>query len=147
MREAKAKKAKAKKVDKPKKESKGLGDTVEKVTKATGIKKAVDKVFDAFGKDCGCDKRKEKLNKLFPYHRVPKLCMTKEQYQLWKATRAGIVGIRVSGKQLDVIAQMHSILWAHKYFRPCTCEPATWKQWIDDLDKIQSTYEKENVLS
>ena len=34
----------------------GLGDQVEKITKATGIKKAVDTVFDKLGKDCGCDK-------------------------------------------------------------------------------------------
>ncbi len=44
-------------------ESKGLGDTIEKFTKATGIKKAVEKIPG----DCGCKKRKQKLNKLFPY--------------------------------------------------------------------------------
>jgi len=43
--------------------SKGLGDTVEKFTKITGIKKVVEAITD----DCGCDKRKDKLNKLFPY--------------------------------------------------------------------------------
>ena len=43
--------------------SKGLGDTIEKITKATGIKKVVDLLTD----DCGCDKRKEKLNNKFPY--------------------------------------------------------------------------------
>ena len=48
-------------------ESKGLGDTVEKFTKATGIKKAVDVVSKAMGKDCGCKVRKDKLNKMFPY--------------------------------------------------------------------------------
>ena len=47
--------------------SKGLGDTIEKITKATGIKKVVDTVAKATGKDCGCNKRKEKLNKMFPY--------------------------------------------------------------------------------
>jgi hypothetical protein len=48
-------------------ESKGLGDSVEKFTKATGIKKVVDKVAKATGRDCGCKKRKEALNKAFPY--------------------------------------------------------------------------------
>ena len=49
-------------------QSKGLGDTVEKFTKATGIKKAVDVVSKAMGKkDCGCKGRKDKLNKMFPY--------------------------------------------------------------------------------
>ena len=47
--------------------SKGLGDTVEKITQITGIKKAVETVSKATGKDCGCNKRKEKLNKMFPY--------------------------------------------------------------------------------
>ena len=49
------------------KESRGLGDTVEKFTRATGLKKAVDVVSKAVGKDCGCKGRKDKLNKIFPY--------------------------------------------------------------------------------
>jgi|TARA_R100001594_G_scaffold140144_1_gene185107 hypothetical protein len=49
-------------------ESKGLGDTVEKVFHTLGVKKVVKKVNAAVGKkDCGCNKRKEKLNKWFPY--------------------------------------------------------------------------------
>ena len=52
-----------------KNKSKGLGDTVEKFTKATGIKSIVDAVNKARGvKDCGCGKRKETLNRLFPYN-------------------------------------------------------------------------------
>tara|TARA_R100000544_G_C2223615_1_gene59142 strand:+ start:40 stop:243 length:204 start_codon:yes stop_codon:yes gene_type:complete len=49
------------------KRSRGLGDTIERFTKATGIKKVVDAVAKATGKDCGCNKRKETLNKKFPY--------------------------------------------------------------------------------
>ncbi len=41
--------------------SKGLGDTVEKVFKATGIDKIAKFIL---GDDCKCDERKEKLNKL-----------------------------------------------------------------------------------
>lgn len=48
--------------------SKGLGDTIHKVTSATGIKKVVDKVSKATGKDCGCGKRRKALNELFPYN-------------------------------------------------------------------------------
>jgi hypothetical protein len=44
-------------------ESKGLGDSIEKFTKATGIKKLADKIPGG----CGCNKRKEKLNEIFPY--------------------------------------------------------------------------------
>ena len=49
---------------------KGLGDTIESITKATGIKKVVETVTKAAGvKDCGCGKRKDALNKLFPYNK------------------------------------------------------------------------------
>ena len=44
--------------------SKGFGDTVEKITKATGIKSLFDNVI---GANCNCKERKEKLNKKFPY--------------------------------------------------------------------------------
>ena len=47
--------------------SKGLGDTIEKVTKATGIKKVVEAVSVATGKDCGCKARRDALNRAFPY--------------------------------------------------------------------------------
>jgi len=44
-------------------ESKGLGDTIDKITKATGVKYLVEQIP---GK-CNCKKRKEFLNKAFPY--------------------------------------------------------------------------------
>lgn len=48
--------------------SKGLGDTIAKITEATGIDKLVDKVTDVLGiEDCGCAGRREALNNAFPY--------------------------------------------------------------------------------
>ncbi len=47
--------------------SKGLGDTIEKITTATGIKKVVETVAKATGKDCGCKERRDALNRAFPY--------------------------------------------------------------------------------
>jgi hypothetical protein len=49
--------------------NRGLGDTVEKITTVTGIRKVVDTVAKATGKDCGCNKRKEGLNRAFPYQK------------------------------------------------------------------------------
>ena len=50
--------------------SKGLGDSIEKFTKVTGIKNIVDQVNKLRGKkDCGCGKRKDTLNRLFPYNK------------------------------------------------------------------------------
>jgi len=45
--------------------SQGLGDSIEKITKATGIKQVVDKVTKG---GCGCNKRREALNEVFPYN-------------------------------------------------------------------------------
>jgi len=39
-----------------------LGDRIEQITTATGVKKVVEKVAKAAKKDCGCAKRKAALN-------------------------------------------------------------------------------------
>ena len=49
--------------------SRGLGDSIEKFTKATGIKSVVNKVSSAIGKDCGCDGRRDSLNRVVPYRK------------------------------------------------------------------------------
>ena len=47
--------------------SRGLGDSVEKFTKATGIKTVVDKVSKGLNIPCGCEGRRDALNIFFPY--------------------------------------------------------------------------------
>ena len=48
--------------------STGLGDTIEKFTKKTGIKKVIKVVTEKVGVEgCGCEDRKDTLNRLFPY--------------------------------------------------------------------------------
>ena len=49
--------------------SRGLGDSIHKFTKATGIKAVVDKVSKVTGKDCGCGQRRDALNRVFPFNR------------------------------------------------------------------------------
>ena len=46
-----------------KNKSKGLGDSIEKITEWTGLKKLTTYLF---GDDCGCEERKNKLNAMFP---------------------------------------------------------------------------------
>jgi hypothetical protein len=49
-------------------QSVGLGDTVAKITNTLGLDKVAETVAHAIGKDdCGCNKRRQKLNDLFPY--------------------------------------------------------------------------------
>ena len=55
---------------KPLKKLNGLGDAIEAVTTVTGIKAVTEAVSKATGKDCGCKKRRDKLNKQFPFNRA-----------------------------------------------------------------------------
>jgi hypothetical protein len=51
-------------------ESKGLGDTIAKITHATGLDVVAEKIAYAMGKeDCGCKRRQEILNDLVPYNK------------------------------------------------------------------------------
>ena len=47
--------------------SKGLGDSIEKFTTATGIKKVVDTVSKVTGKPCGCAEKRDSLNRKYPF--------------------------------------------------------------------------------
>jgi hypothetical protein len=48
--------------------SQGLGDDVAKLASAMRLDVAANKVAQAMGKkECGCKKRQEKLNQMFPY--------------------------------------------------------------------------------
>tara|TARA_R110000751_G_scaffold127126_7_gene229121 strand:+ start:790 stop:1239 length:450 start_codon:yes stop_codon:yes gene_type:complete len=67
------------------KDSKGLGDTIAKVAKATGLDKAAKFIA---GEDCGCDERKDVLNKLFKYEKPE--CLEEDEFNFikdWKALK------------------------------------------------------------
>lgn len=54
-------------------QSRGLGDTIQKITEYTGIKKLVEAVTEAAGiDDCGCEARRRALNEAFPYEQNKK---------------------------------------------------------------------------
>tara|TARA_R110000751_G_scaffold156116_2_gene261593 strand:- start:1530 stop:1703 length:174 start_codon:yes stop_codon:yes gene_type:complete len=50
--------------------SRGLGDSIAKITKVTGLDKVAQVMAKAAGKeDCGCNKRRDTLNRVFPYNK------------------------------------------------------------------------------
>ena len=49
--------------------SRGLGDDIKKITAATRLYKLAERIAELTTGDCGCNKRQEKLNKMFPYKR------------------------------------------------------------------------------
>ena len=51
-------------------ESRGLGDTIAKLTKFTYVDKLAKRLSKLAGKeDCGCERRRDKLNKMVPYNK------------------------------------------------------------------------------
>lgn len=49
-------------------DAEGLGDTIAYLTELLKIDRAVKSVTEALGiEDCGCERRKEQLNEIFPY--------------------------------------------------------------------------------
>lgn len=95
--------------------SKGLGDTIAKITEATGIDKLVKFVA---GEDCGCDERKEKLNKLFPYAK-PK-CLTEDEYNILDAYFNKNTETLLSEEQTDFIKINNRVLSQQLTFSTCS---------------------------
>jgi len=68
-------------------ESRGLGDTIAKITEATGISWFAHKAATLIGlADCGCAERQELLNQLFPYRHAEsefKLTIAMSTFDEW----------------------------------------------------------------
>jgi hypothetical protein len=119
------------------KRSKGLGDTIEKITEATGIKHLVDIFID--GKDCGCEQRKEKLNLLFPY-RFKARCLTEQEYNSYKEFKA-IRTLTISREQVDYVCELYASVFNRQLWKPCSsCSPKPLINMIDKLDKVYESY-------
>jgi len=87
--------------------SKGLGDTIKKITSATKIDKLAKKIAQVAGaEDCGCDERQEKLNKLFPYKQNDTGIPTElihECIVLWDDIKTGVAkNITVKKKMVEL---------------------------------------------
>lgn len=124
------------------KKSIGLGDTIEKITTVTGIKNIVEVFAD--GKDCGCDGRRNILNKMFPYRRVEdKLiprCLTEDEYNNWKDFKA-IRTLTISREQVNYVCELYASVFNRPIWFPCaSCSPKPLISMIDKLDKVYESY-------
>jgi hypothetical protein len=121
---------------KAKEASKGLGDSVEKVFKATGIDKVAKWVL---GEDCGCDERKAKLNKLFPY--VKPECLNEDEYQYLKeyvAARSPKINPETQKRLLIIYNRVF-----HERKEPTNCSPCFIKGVHNKLVKLYEEYKKD----
>ena len=113
-----------------------MGDTIEKVTEATGIKKAVEFVA---GKDCGCEERKEKLNKLFPYAGTQ--CLVESEYEYLKAFEPWKKVQLVHEDQVRLLNVWNRVFSKRKKITQCS---KCWVNIIKDLKNVFDQYEPKN---
>lgn len=108
----------------------GLGDVVEKVTKFTGIKQAVE----AFKPDCGCDERRKKLNAMFSFYNP----MTKDQKEKWLSVQDDILeatrGNILSKTTIGVINELYEEVF-HRRAKVTSCSMCM-KNRVDKLAKV-----------
>lgn len=117
-----------------KRKPKGLGDTVEQITEATGIKAVVEAVSKATGIDCGCEGRKEVLNKLWSY-RKPN-CLEQEDiefllpyFQFKKET--------LTPKEQWRIKDIYKAVF-NEVIQDSNCA-SCWRDTLNDLRKVYET--------
>lgn len=115
--------------------SKGLGDTVEKITKATGIKKMVEMFAD--GKDCGCDERKKKLNKMFSYQKPN--CLTEPEFdylkELFKSGTPSTASPTMQGEVLNIYNRVFN-----EKREPTGCSSCFYNGVLDKLEDVYNEY-------
>tara|TARA_R110002012_G_scaffold114166_1_gene260781 strand:+ start:823 stop:1191 length:369 start_codon:yes stop_codon:yes gene_type:complete len=114
------------------KKSKGLGDSIERITRASGIKAVVDKVSELTGIDCKCQERKEALNKLYPYSRQ----MTEDEMKIYEEVLPRTKDNRISGNDQSTMVMLYNKVFnANKKTSSCgSCVKET-------LSKLKKVYE------
>ena len=113
---------------------KGLGDTIEAITEATGIKKVVEIFSEATGLDCGCDARKEKLNKIFPYRKTE--CLNETDYNA--------IGVILQKNELTpadqlIVSNIYLNIFNHR-LQLSDCS-SCWRGKIQELKRVYDEYE------
>ena len=125
------------------KKSKGLGDTIKKFTSATKIDKLAKKIAKAVGKDdCGCDKRQEKLNKMFPYKTEEReydedspMHLKQEILCVWQKIKNGQAPDVETKKRF---VELYNTIYKTKYKPTTNCGSCLHTMWKG----IKSLYEK-----
>ena len=115
----------------------GLGDVVEKITKATGIKAVVD-YFTPEGEDCGCDDRQSKLNKIpVLKNKVKVECLTLAEYNYMKPLLSN--NATLSGKHATGLLVIYARIFNAKVVT--SCNGCSMSAKLNELKAVLTTYE------
>ena len=121
------------------KDAEGLGDPIEAITEATGIKAAVDKFHELTGKDCGCNERKEYLNKKFNYNVH---CFAASEYEWFTAFLQRRID---QPKKVDNLDVFELCRLYERIFRDrcsiCRGCPSGWSRTMEVIKHLTNVYE------
>ncbi len=115
--------------------SEGLGDTVEKVFEATGVKAVVKAIF---GDDCGCDERKAKLNKWFPYKIE---CLEESEYNYLHSFFSRNPNEVKPSEQIELVKIARRVF--NKNYEVSGCAGCV-RDLVNRLRTVYETYEEDN---
>jgi len=124
----------------------GIGTTIEKVLKATGVSKLV-KVFTPEGEDCGCDERKRLLNNspTFNVSQKPKRCMNKDMFEAYDNFVKSREVDKWSAEQAKLVFDTYEWVFALRYDTKRMCANCNGtanilKMITASLDKVHESY-------
>ncbi len=60
----------------------------------------------------------------------------------WKLFRNEVRN-KLNKKQFELVCQLHAKYFKHSYYKPCTCNPKTIVNWIEQLNKLYDTNRKD----
>jgi hypothetical protein len=107
----------------------GLGDAVEAVTEATGIKAIVHAIA---GDDCGCDERKKKWNELFPFQKRVVNCMSetdKEYLKNFFNSKSDKLGTIQQREMSEIYLRVYN-----RKIEPTSCG-SCWRDYVNELKR------------
>ena len=121
----------------------GLGDKIEKITKATGIKSVVDKISEVTGLDCGCSERKKILNKSRFFAKYEPECIDEDEYKILKELVTKPPYIMSTEYQANVLKVYNKIFRLKQKVTNCgTC----WENIKNQCKTIVEAYDREGFI-
>ena len=120
--------------------SRGLGDTIHKFTSATGIKRVVDTVAKATNTDCGCDRRRDTLNRLFPYNKPE--CLNEDEFNYldtYFKAKSNVISAETQDKLLVIYNRVF-----HENKQATNCSSCFRNELHNKLERVYIEYLKEN---
>ena len=118
-----------------KKINEGVGDKVEKVLKKTGVDKVAKFIM---GEDCGCDERKEKLNKMFARFTEPE-CLLEDEHKWLENWYSEERNIMKQSEQNEFIAIYKRVFRVRgKVSTHC---PSCMRDYLSKMKRLFDTYQ------